>query len=118
MAAVVGRADTRWSAAPSDGEVQIVNSDAGGEVGQGHESHEPLLPEALQHRLLTVLQDELARASSEALARGVTPQALAQYMEARVAQLRSVIADTDRCAGQNVADDSDNAIKLHGIGDE
>lgn len=51
------------------------------------------LDTATRERLLRMLQEELARASGEALDRGVSPEALAAQLDERIARLRTQIAD-------------------------
>lgn len=46
-----------------------------------------------RERLLALLQEELARAGDEALARGVPPQELSAQLDARIARLRAQIDD-------------------------
>jgi uncharacterized small protein (DUF1192 family) len=53
------------------------------------------LDPAVRERLLALLQEELARASREALARGESPDALAAALDERIARLRSEIAATE-----------------------
>lgn len=60
------------------------------------------LDTATRERLLRMLQEELARASSDALDRGVSPEALAAQLDERIARLRTRIADLS--TGQNPAD--------------
>jgi len=64
-------------------------------VDPAREPHFPdgsLDPDTRQ-RLLAVLRHELARAGTEALARGVPPEQLAAQLDERAALLRSQIAD-------------------------
>lgn len=52
------------------------------------------LDAATRERLLALLQEELARASREALVRGVSPDALAAALDERIARLRAEITET------------------------
>jgi hypothetical protein len=45
--------------------------------------------------LLLVLQEELRRASEEAVSRGVSPEALSVQLDERIARLRAQINDLD-----------------------
>jgi hypothetical protein len=46
-----------------------------------------------RERLLTLLQEELARAGDEALERGMTQEELSAQLDARIARLRTQITD-------------------------
>lgn len=52
------------------------------------------LDAAARERLLALLRDELARASREALASGMSSDALAAVLEERIARLRAEIGDS------------------------
>jgi hypothetical protein len=53
------------------------------------------LDAATRERLLLVLQEELRRASEEAVSRGVSPEALSVQLDERIARLRAQINDLD-----------------------
>lgn len=52
-----------------------------------------MLDAATRERLLATLQDELARASRDALTRGMSPDELAAQLDERIARLRAQIAE-------------------------
>lgn len=51
------------------------------------------LDDQTRAQLLAVISEELARASDDALARGMSPDELAEQLNARIARLRAQIAD-------------------------
>jgi hypothetical protein len=51
------------------------------------------LDAATRERLLATLEEELARASRDALARGMSPSELAAQLKERIARLRAQIAE-------------------------
>jgi hypothetical protein len=93
-----------------------LNSGADG-TSDGAVANEAVLAEPVRHRLLALLCQELARASTLALANGVTPQSLARCMEVRAAKLRSLTLDAEGRVIENVANNADDAIELHGVAD-
>jgi hypothetical protein len=60
---------------------------------------------------LAVLREELARATAEALARGVRPEAVADYLAARTDRLRASLPRED------VADDAGDPGQLGPVGE-
>ncbi|MEV4411974.1 hypothetical protein [Catellatospora sp. NPDC049609] len=65
------------------------------------------LDDATRERLLALLQAELSRAGAEALARGVSPAALASYLDERAALLRARIDEASAARGAAVEDGPD-----------
>lgn len=71
-----------------------------------------------RERVLAILTSELADAYDRALARGISPEALAASLDARVAQLRSAgDPNAGRVVAQDVEHNDEDPLNLSGIGE-
>jgi len=80
---------------------------------------EPVLDGATvdRNRLMTVLVEELARATARARERGVRSEALARYVDRRIALLRASAGAGSGDVGEEVSDDGDDPLQLRPVGD-
>lgn len=69
----------------------------------------PGLDESTRRRVFAALHDELARAVEAATARGVPREVINAYLDQRLSELRSFVAE-------DVQNDREDSIELRGIG--
>ncbi len=90
-------------------------------TGPAEPRAEEEVPDLGRQRLLAILQRELARASAEALARGVPKEALADYLSERMSLLLREIAGelevTEDAVGEDVAHDLGDPVELRRVVD-